>query len=199
MSIVTKTGDDGTTGLYGNVRVSKDSPRMETIGTVDELNALIGCVLANMDEKRITNNEKRKEDPETTSLFAFRSSKLERIQHMLFILGADLATPIDSFQEMKRITKEHIDELETWITKTEPQLPRLQWFILPGGSKAGALLHHARTVCRRAERCLVSLRTKEPVNPHIGIFLNRLSDLLFIVARQVNLEQGQEEVRVTYE
>jgi cob(I)alamin adenosyltransferase len=183
MSIVTKTGDDGTTGLYGNVRVSKDHPRMETIGTIDELNALLGCVIA-----------------ELRALGATRShASLTRIQHLLFILGADLATPIDAFQEMKRITKAHIHELEELITHTEPTLPRLQWFILPGGSKAGSLLHHARTVCRRAERCLVALRAKEPVNPHIGIFLNRLSDLLFIEARQVNLEQGQEEVRVEYE
>jgi cob(I)alamin adenosyltransferase len=175
MSIVTKTGDDGTTGLYGNIRVPKDHPRMETIGTVDELNALIGCVLAEA------------ESPELT-----------RIQHLLFILGADLATPIDSFQEMVRISAEHIAELEKWIGETEPTLPRLQWFILPGGSKAGALLHHARTVCRRAERCLVSLRAKEPVNPHIGIFLNRLSDLLFILARQTNIQNNKEEVRVDY-
>lgn len=175
MSIVTKTGDDGTTGLYGNVRVSKDHPRMETIGTVDELNALVGCVTAEVE-----------------------SPELVRIQHLLFILGADLATPIDSFQEMVRINTQHIGELEALINQQEPTLPRLQWFILPGGSKAGALLHHARTVCRRAERCLVSLRTKEPVNPHIGIFLNRLSDLLFILARQTNIQQGKEEVRVNY-
>ncbi len=175
MSIVTKTGDDGTTGLYGNTRVSKDHPRMETIGTVDELNALIGCVLA-----------------ETSS------SELTRVQHLLFILGADLATPIDSFQEMVRISKEHIEELEKLIGETEPTLPRLQWFILPGGSKGGALLHHARTVCRRAERTLITLKKTEPVNPHIGIFMNRLSDLLFILARRTNIKDGQEEVRVEY-
>lgn len=176
MSIVTKTGDDGTTGLYGNVRTSKDSPRMEAIGTVDELNALLGCVIAE----------------------GATAPQLTRTQNLLFILGADLATPIDSFQEMKRITNEHIAELEVWIGETEPALPRLQWFILPGGSKAGALLHHARTVCRRAERCVVTLKAQEPVNPHIGIFLNRLSDLLFILARQVNLDQNKDEIRVEY-
>lgn len=175
MSIVTKTGDDGTTGLYGNVRVPKDHPRMESIGTIDELNALIGCVIAEAS-----------------------SPELIRIQHLLFILGADLATPIDSFQEMIRINKDHVDELEKLITDIEPALPRLQWFILPGGSKAGALLHHARTVCRRAERALITLKKTEPVNPHVGIFVNRLSDLLFILARQVNIDQKQEEVRVKY-
>lgn len=190
MSIVTKTGDDGTTGLYGNVRVPKNHPRMEAIGTVDELNALIGCVLANC-ELQIANEEKK-------SQIANRKSQFTKIQHMLFILGADLATPIDSFQNIPRITQEHTDELEQWIAKIEPELPRLQWFILPGGSKAGALIHHARTVCRKAERCLITLKEQEPVNPKVGIFINRLGDLLFLLARQVNIDQGKEEVRVEY-
>lgn len=190
MSIVTKTGDDGTTGLYGNVRVAKDHPRMEAIGTIDELNALLGCVLANC--------EIRNANLENISPLALCASRLERIQHLLFILGADLATPMDAFREMVRINKDHITELEKLIEGIEPALPSLQWFILPGGSEAGALLHHARTVCRRAERCLITLKAQEPVNPHIVIFVNRLSDLLFILARQVNIESGQEEVRVNY-
>lgn len=179
MSIVTKTGDSGETGLVGNRRVSKADTRMHAIGTVDELNALLGVVLA---ERTLSDTMK---------------SGLTRIQNKLFTLGADLATP-DAVMKVPRITPEHVRELEEWITALESTLPPLSAFILPGGSRAGSLLHHARTVCRRAERHVVALAKEELTNVHAQIYLNRLSDLLFLLARTVNRENGVGEVEVEY-
>ena len=180
MSIVTKTGDHGETGLYGGKRLPKDHPRIEAYGTVDELNAVIGCVLAQ------------------TGLTETMATQLTHLQHLLFRVGADLATPMESKAKTQRIEPEHVAELEKEIDALESSLAPQQTFILPGGSEAAALLHLARTVCRRAERCLVHLKAQEPVNEQVLIFLNRLSDYLFLLARKANADTGTGDVEVRY-
>lgn len=180
-SIVTKTGDNGTTGLLGGSRVSKASPRLHAYGTVDELNAIIGLVLVEED------------------LPAALRAHLSALQHILFRLGADIATP--TAQAIHAISNERMDnddveELEQWIKELEEKLPPLQHFIVPGGCRAAALLHHARTVCRRAERWTVALAEKEQVNPQARVFLNRLSDHLFLAARSANAHRKKDDVCV---
>ena len=168
MKIYTKTGDTGETGLYGGMRVSKDAMRVEACGTVDELNACIGFVRSQI------------QDEEINAIF-------HRIQNGLFDLGADLAT-LDTHPKAKslRISPILTVELEGLIDRLEEQLPPLRNFILPGGSASGAAVHLARTVCRRAERRVVSLSKVEAVNPEVLVYLNRLSDLLFVLARVIN-------------
>jgi cob(I)alamin adenosyltransferase len=177
MKIYTKTGDDGTTGLFGGERVPKDSLRIDAYGTVDELNSVIGLARCYaIDQKADT--------------------VLNAIQSDLFQLGADLATPLSvSNAKIARIQTGDYERLEQWIDELDPQLPPLNNFILPGGSKPGAMLHLARNVCRRAERLTVRLSRTEPVNDHVVIYLNRLSDLLFVIARWVNKQQGQDEMK----
>ena len=175
--IYTKTGDDGTTGLFGGIRVRKDDLRIEAYGTVDELNATIGVV-------------------RTCALPESISEQIASISSVLFTLGADLATPLDpppSF-EIPRITMEHIGELESWIDRFDEQLEPLKAFILPGGTPAAAHLHVARTICRRAERCAVALAAHQDVGIYVVRYLNRLSDYLFTVARAVNAEAGVADV-----
>ncbi len=181
MSIVTRTGDKGETGLFGPERTSKASARMHATGTVDELNAVLGVL--------------RAQHPMPEPI----SSQITRIQHLLFTVGADLATPQSNTMNAKRVTENHVGTLERWIEELEEQLPMLQSFILPDGSAAGATLHLARTVCRRAERWVVSLKGTESINPQILIFLNRLGDYLFLAARAANGAQGKEETAVRYE
>ena len=168
MKIYTKTGDTGETGLYGGLRVSKDALRVEACGTVDELNACIGFVRSQIPDKEI-------------------NAIFHRIQNGLFDIGADLAT-LDTHPKAKslRISPILTVELEGLIDRLEERLPPLRNFILPGGSTGGAPVHLARTVCRRAERRVVSLSKVEAVNPEVLIYLNRLSDLLFVLARVVN-------------
>lgn len=180
MTIVTKTGDKGQTGLVGGVRVSKADARIHAYGTVDELNALLGVVLAE------------------GSLPVTVQEGLGRIQHQLFTLGADLATPMDSTVPTKRITAAHVEALEQWIAELERELPVLQQFILPGGTKNGAHLHLARTVCRRAERWMTALQDAESANPQALIYANRLGDLLFLAARAVNRHEKRGEEAVQY-
>lgn len=180
MTIVTKTGDNGDTGLVGGVRVSKADARIHAYGTVDELNAVLGVVLAD------------------GSLPTSVAEGLGRIQHQLFTLGADLATPLDSAIVTKRITAAHVDALEKWIENFEQALPALQKFILPSGTKSGAHLHLARTVCRRAERWMVSLQQHDGVNAQALVYMNRLGDLLFLLARAVNRDAKREEETVQY-
>jgi cob(I)alamin adenosyltransferase len=177
-SIVTKTGDKGTTGLVGGDRVSKDDVRLRAVGAVDELNAFLGLALA--------------EDVEQSP-----KEKLIRTQHVLFHAGADLATPVPL--KSKRIERAHIEEIEAWIEALEPSLPPLDHFILPGGAGPGALIHVARTVCRRAERETVALASVEAVNPHVQVYLNRLGDFLFLLARSVNMNAGVPEIAVEYD
>ena len=166
-SLSTATGDDGTTGLYGGARISKDDARIHAYGTVDELNACIGMVLSEAD------------------LPLNLRGQLTELQSMLFVLGADLASPEDH-PHMLRVTEENVKSVETWGVELEKNLPQLRHFILPGGSRSGAQLHLARTVSRRAERWMVTLEKKASVNPHAMIFMNRLSDYLFLAARVAN-------------
>ncbi len=177
MKIYTKTGDQGVTSLFGGQRVLKSHLRVEAYGTVDELNALLGVVVADcpMDDVKAT---------------------LIGIQCDLFELGADLATQHNSKHDDKiaRITAERYAVLEEKIDLWDAELPELRSFILPGGTYPAAQLHFARTICRRAERHITALAQMEKVNEHALIYLNRLSDLLFIMARYVNFRLGREEV-----
>jgi len=179
--IYTRTGDRGTTGLGDARRVAKDHPRIEAIGAVDELNAALGLASA-------------------SGLDAVGAELLKRIQNDLFDLGADLCVPAARRRGRKpvrpalRITEAHVLPLEAAIDRLNESLNPLRSFVLPGGTPASSWLHLARTVCRRAERRLVALGRKEPVNPQGIIYLNRLSDLLFVMARAVNHRAGVPEV-----
>ena len=160
--IYTRTGDDGTTGLGDGSRVSKDHLRVETMGDVDELNSLIGVLLCE-------------------ALPAESSALLTDIQHDLFDVGAEICIPGHRVVAESRAT-----ELEKEIDDMNQHLLPLKNFILPGGSRAAGLCHHARTVCRRAERRLVALSHSEPMAIAMHLYLNRLSDLLFVLARHLN-------------
>lgn len=168
MKIYTKFGDAGDTALYGGAQTRKDALRIEAIGAVDELNAYIGYA-------------------QTLIADADVSEFLAKIQNQLFSLGADLATPDTHTKSAElRISADFTTEMEEAIDKISEELPPLRNFILPGGSPGGAILHIARTVCRRSERCVVRLANEESVNPEAIRSLNRLSDLLFVLARVVN-------------
>ncbi|MDR9452691.1 MAG: cob(I)yrinic acid a,c-diamide adenosyltransferase [Wenzhouxiangella sp.] len=168
--IYTRTGDDGTTGLGDGSRTQKDSLRVEAYGTVDELNSTIGMLIATIDETTI-------------------SSMLLDIQHDLFDLGGELCIP-----DMSLIKEHHTERVEKELDRLNEDLPALKDFILPGGSLAAAQAHLARTICRRAERRVISLARQEPVNDVLIHYLNRLSDLLFVVARTVARQSGAGEV-----
>jgi cob(I)alamin adenosyltransferase len=179
VKIYTKTGDAGETGLLGGARVSKDHVRVAAYGDVDETMALLGVVRA------------RAEDASLRRL-------LGGIQRDLFAVGARLADPtarVAAKRQKAAITAAHVRRLERAIDAKEGALPALAAFILPGGSEAGALLHFARTVCRRAERSVVTLARTEGVDPRIVVYLNRLSDLLFVLARSENHRRGEPEER----
>ncbi|MBW3623016.1 MAG: cob(I)yrinic acid a,c-diamide adenosyltransferase, partial [Armatimonadetes bacterium] len=162
MKLYTKTGDAGQTSLFGGKRVDKDELRVEAYGTVDELNAVLGVAAAHLRELPL-------------------EQEIHAIQSDLFDLGADLATPPDASPAAsgwtKRIQPEQIHRLEEWIDRFQAETEPLAHFVLPGGSPGGAALHLARTVCRRAERRVVSLAKAEAVTPEAIIYLNRLSDL----------------------
>ncbi len=175
MKIYTRTGDQGETGLFGGPRVRKDVPRIEAYGTIDELNAVLGLARA------------AAPPPEVDAV-------LLRVQHELFVLGAELATPAPGHAAVPAIAQANVAALEAEIDRFEAVLPPLKEFILPAGSPAAAHLHLARTVCRRAERRAVSLAVAEPVSPVVLQYLNRLSDLLFVLARAANHAVGQPDV-----
>lgn len=175
MKIYTKTGDSGLTGLFGGPRVRKDAPRIEAYGTVDELNAVLGAVRCE-------------------SLPADIDAALARIQSELFDLGAELATPDPAKFNLHVIDAPQIEQLEREIDLHEATLEPLRQFILPGGTRSAAQLHLARTVARRAERLLVSLSASETIDPALVIYLNRLSDWLFVMARSVNRSAGVADV-----
>lgn len=175
MKIYTKTGDTGETGLFGGPRVRKDAARIEAYGTVDELNAVLGLARAE-------------------ALPAEIDQLAARIQNELFDLGAELATPDPHAKNMAILNAESIAALEAAIDRHEAQLEPLRQFILPGGTRGAALLHLARTVCRRAERRLVTLAAAEAIAPTLLVYLNRLSDLLFVLARFVNHSAGRADV-----
>ena len=174
MKIYTKGGDKGETGLFGGERVSKDAERIEAYGTIDELNSFIGLAVVEL------------KDPKLKLL-------LEKIQNYLFILGADLASP-DTEKNKKmnipRLNEEAYLELEKEIDYFDLQNEQLKNFILPGGDKGAALLHVCRTICRRGERRVVTLNKKVNIDQNIIIFLNRLSDLFFVLARYQNKLSG---------
>jgi|SRR3990170_1057573 len=164
--IYTRTGDDGSTGLGDGARVRKDAPRVEAIGAVDELNSVIGFLL-------------------THALPPEIRAALTDIQHELFDLGGELSVP-----GRGALTDAHATRLEKLLDTFNRDLPPLKEFVLPGGSPAAAACHVARAVCRRAERCLVRLAQAEKINPAALKYLNRLSDLLFVMARVLNTEAG---------
>ncbi|MCE9557153.1 MAG: cob(I)yrinic acid a,c-diamide adenosyltransferase [Planctomycetes bacterium] len=174
--IYTKTGDDGQTGLFGGPRVAKDDARIEAYGAVDELNALLGLA--------------RCESPP-----AELDELLVEFQHDLFALGAELATPDPAKLGTNWIGASQIGRLEQAIDHHDALVPPLSQFILPGGSKTASLLHVARTVCRRAERRVVTLarESQQPISPQTVIYLNRLGDLLFVLARRANALAGSQE------
>ncbi len=168
--IYTRTGDDGTTGLGDGTRVAKDSLRVAAYGTVDEANSVIGVVLA------------------CTSVPENIVALLTEVQHDLFELGGELCIPGHS-----AITDEYVARLESELDDLNKDLPSLKEFILPGGGEAAAACHLARTIVRRAERGVTALATKETVRPEVLRYLNRLSDLLFVIARVLSrAENGQE-------
>jgi cob(I)alamin adenosyltransferase len=176
MKIYTKTGDDGTTGLYGGARVKKNSARVEAYGTVDELNAVIGVARASQP------------DP-------FTSNTLAHAQVDLFTLGAELACAAgkESKLNMKLLDAADAERLERAIDETEKNLSPLKSFVLPSGSLQAAMLHLARTTCRRAERSVLAI-DDVPVRREVVVYLNRLSDLLFVLARRANAEAGVADV-----
>jgi cob(I)alamin adenosyltransferase len=176
MRIYTKSGDAGETSLFGGPRVRKDATRIDACGTVDELNAALGVVrAAGLDESD--------------------DQLLERIQHDLFRLGAELATRDPATSAIPTIGSERIGRLEQAIDQREVGLDPLREFILPGGAKPAAQLHLARCVCRRAERIVVRLAAEESISPELIRYLNRLGDLLFVLARDVNRQCGVGDVR----
>jgi cob(I)alamin adenosyltransferase len=176
--IYTKTGDQGETGLVGGQRVSKDAQRIEVFGTVDELNSFVGLVRISAADHKLV---------ELELIF-------ERIQHELFNLGSVLATmPQDLHPNQPRITKETIDQLEREIDLYNANLSPLRSFVLPGGTRICAELHVCRTICRRAERSLVTLSHNEEIPLEAMLYLNRLSDAMFVWSRWVNQALNAEE------
>lgn len=174
MKIYTKTGDDGITGLQGGQRVSKTNPRIMAYGNVDEINAILGIILA---------HDLEKENEEL----------LTQIQNDLFLVGADLSNPDLSISQ-NRVSIEMIKFLEEKIDETENQLSPLTNFILPGGTTISSYLHLARAITRRAEIRIVDLTKNEKINDNCGVYLNRLSDLFFVLARLVNKRSGKKDI-----
>ncbi len=177
--LYTRSGDTGLTGLFGGGRVPKDHPRVAAYGDVDELNSAIGVAIAFLTDQRLI-------------------TELTSIQNELFNIGSELASETAgekaaAFGQMFTDPDRKITALETLTDELDASLPQLETFILPSGSQAGALLHLCRTVCRRAERSVVTLGHQEPVNPDLLRYLNRLSDLLFALARYVNAADGKPE------
>lgn len=180
MKIYTRTGDEGTTALFGGDRVSKTDARIAAYGTVDETNSYIGLA------RSLAANQPG---------FERLDALLSTIQDELFVLGADLATPSETRATTARVSDQHVARLETSIDSLQDELPELKQFILPGGTPTASVLHVARTVCRRAERLVVAAAESEDISPAATIYLNRLSDYLFVLARWANRLQGGTEHR----
>jgi cob(I)alamin adenosyltransferase len=174
MKIYTRTGDAGSTGLFGGPRVSKDDTRIEAYGTVDELNAALGCVRSagGVDESI--------------------DQQIEQIQRELFSIGAELAAPNPDEHGLRLIGTLHVARIEEWIDLHEGTLEPLKQFILPGGTQAASILHLARAICRRAERRVVTLGDQPGIelSDAVIVYLNRLSDYLFVLSRAVNSKAG---------
>lgn len=177
MRLYTKTGDDGTTGLFGGTRVGKDHDRVEAYGTVDELNAVLGLVRATEPPREL-------------------DEILEAVQNDLFAVGAELACAPGREARLacRPVDGPEIAALEAAIDRAEDALPALRNFVLPGGSATAAALHHARTVCRRAERRVLRAGRAEHLRSELVVYLNRLSDLLFALARRANQLAGRPDV-----
>jgi len=174
MKIYTKTGDDSNTSLQGNFRIAKSHPRIIAYGTIDEANAVLGMVLTNSLDKDIT-------------------EILIGIQNELFLVGADLSNP--NLNDVKnRVSLRMVNKLEQYIDKLELELSPLTNFILPGGSIAAAQLHYARTVVRRGETQVVQLSEKDEINSNCIKYLNRLSDLFFVIGRLINKRNNKEDI-----
>lgn len=174
MKVYTKTGDDGKTSLMGGKRIAKNSLRIKAYGDVDELNSLLGIILSyDLDKKNL--------------------GKIMRIQKELFVLGTDLATPNEVRFKVPRITPSYIKRLEKEIDQMTKGLSSLKNFVLPGGGKIGSNLHLARAVSRRAERSIVELSGDEKINKNALVYINRLSDWLFTMARYINKVEGKKE------
>lgn len=179
VKVYTRGGDEGETSLFGGRRVRKDDLRVEAYGAVDELNAILGVAAAELADGELV-------------------TCLEAVQAALFELGGELATPNVAERETRgkgiaRVAQKQVDELEAWIDKLDGELEPLRNFVLPGGTRAAALLHYGRTVCRRAERRVVTLSASEAIASVPVRYLNRLSDLLFTLARTVNRRAGVSE------
>jgi len=170
--VVTKTGDRGQTALIGGLRVSKGSLRVCAYGEVDELNSVLGLAASHLSDSDCL-------------------ERIHEVQHRLFTVGADLASPLGV--EVPRVAQEQIDRLEQMLDELMDELPPLEEFVLPGGGPGGAALHLARTVARRCERTVVHLQETEELNPLTIIYLNRLSDFLFVLARVANKRESQPE------
>ena len=177
MKIYTKTGDKGETSLFAGGRVPKNNVRVEAYGTVDELNSMLGLL-------------RTYDLPEPTPMW------LETIQNVLFTVGADLATPLDAKADwITRLDGGPVKLLESAIDTMDDALTPLTQFILPGGTRAAATTHVARTICRRAERVCVNLAENEDINDYVIVYLNRLSDFLFTLARWINQQAGEDETQ----
>ena len=174
MKIYTKTGDDGNTGLQGDFRIAKSHPRILAYGTVDEANAMIGVVLSNVLDDDVR-------------------EVLNTIQNELFLLGSDLSN--QNLNDLKnRISLDMVEKLEKIIDKFELELPPITNFILPGGNVAAAQIHQVRTIVRRAETLVVQLSDKDEINSNCIKYLNRLSDLMFVMGRLINKRNGIEDI-----
>ena len=181
--VYTRTGDGGETALVGGRRVAKDAPRIEAYGTIDELNAVIGLA-------RVFNAERLKKGKDHRWL----DEVFRRLQNELFDLGSELATPEDgAYEGMHRVSEAQVTALEKLMDKCQKDLKPLKSFVLPGGGRVGGFLHQARTVCRRAERRVLALARVETISPWPLKYVNRLSDLLFVLSRWVGHRLGETE------
>ena len=181
--VYTRTGDRGETALVGGKRVAKDSPRVDAYGVIDELNSIVGLA-------RVFN----KEDRFAGEAHEFLDEVLCQIQDELFDLGSELATPPEFFATgMYRVGDDEVKRLEKLMDRCQKDLEPLKSFILPGGGRIGAYLHQCRTVSRRAERDILRLSRSEDVNPTLLKYMNRLSDLFFVLARWISKQRGEPE------
>jgi cob(I)alamin adenosyltransferase len=181
--VYTRGGDKGESSLVGGKRVAKDSPRIDAYGTIDELNSVVGLA-------RVFNEESL----DAGDAHQFLNGVLCQIQDELFDLGSELATPPEFFQEgMYRVSDKEIERIEKLIDKCQEDLEPLKSFVLPGGGRIGAYLHQCRTVCRRAERDILRLSRTEAINDGVLKYVNRLSDLFFVLSRWIAKQTGEPE------
>lgn len=175
--VYTRTGDKGTTALVGGTRVPKNHIRLEAYGTVDELNSYIGVLISYLNDEKDTHF-------------------LRKIQRFLFTVGSNLATDL-SIRQLSAasiIEQKDVERIEQEIDRIDELLPPLTDFVLPGGSRAASLCHVCRTVCRRAERCIITLSEEAEVSDNLIAYINRLSDYLFVLSRKINLDEGVHEI-----